>query len=337
MSARDAAARRRWGLLAGLVLLAALMLASVCIGSRALAPALTWQALVAFDPADSRHLLVRGLRLPRTVLAVLVGAALGAAGTLMQALSRNPLAEPGVLGVNAGAATAIVLATALLGNPGTGATLLAALAGAALAGAAVHLLGASGRGLDPMRLVLAGAALSSVLLALAQLVLLNSDDAVFDHYRHWVVGSLQGRGAAVVWPTALLVATGVAMAAASVRALDALALGRDLGRALGADPARVWGLAVLAVVVLAAAATAAAGPIGFVGLAAPHLARAAAGAGHRWALPYAMLFAAILLLGADCLGRLLAWPAEVDVGIMAALIGGPFFVALALRRRLLPA
>lgn len=326
--------RRRNGLLLGLVVLAALVVASFCIGTREVPLATTWQAVHAFDPADSDHLLVRMLRIPRTLVAVVAGCALGAAGAVMQALTRNPLADPGLLGVNGGAATAIVVAVAVFGVTDITGYLWFALAGAALAAVGVYLLGGARRGIDPVRLVLAGVALTVVLQALAQLVLVNSDDAVFDQFRHWAVGSLQGRGQGVLLPVALATAAGAALALALARPLDAVMLGEDLGHALGAHPARVWVLAMLAVVVLSGAATAAAGPLGFIGLTAPHLARRVVGPEHRWLIPYSMLVAAILLVAADTLGRVVARPDEIGVGIMAALLGGPFFVALARRRRI---
>lgn len=332
--ARVRGRRRRAGLAFGLLALAMLALLGVGVGARAIPPATTWEALTAFDPGNAEHLLVRHLRVPRTLVAILAGAALGAAGAIMQALTRNPLADPGLLGVNAGAAIAIVAAIAFFGIHDVAGYTPFGLAGAALAGGGVYLLGGLRRGIDPVRLVLAGAALSVVLLALAHVIVLNSEDAVFEQFRHWAVGSLQGRGLAVLAPTAALVAAGLLIAAPLTRTLDAIVLGTDLGRVLGARPALGWSLSALAIVVLAGTATAAAGPIGFVGLTAPHMARAIAGPAHRWLLPCAALVGAITLLGADALGRLIARPAEIDVGIMAALIGGPFFVALARQRRL---
>ena len=184
------------------------------------------------------------------------------------------------------------------------------------------------------RVVLAGAALTVVLQALTQVVLINSEEAVFDQFRHWTVGSLQGRGFAVLGPVAALVGFGLLLAATLVRALDAAVLGSDISRALGVDPLRVWGLSALAVIVLAGGATAAAGPIGFVGLTAPHLARSLTGPDHRWVIPYSMLLSAVLVVGSDAIGRVVARPGEVGVGIVVALIGGPFFVYLVRRGKL---
>ena len=335
---RPATAQRLLGAVAlciGLAaVLSALLCASAAIGTRMLSLAEVWEALTAFDPTRDTHLLVVHSRLPRAVLAVLVGAALGAAGVIMQALSRNPIAEPGLLGVNAGAAVAVAFAIAVLGLGSPVAYLAFALAGAAIAGCAVMLLGGARRGTDPIRLVLAGAALAVVLGALAQILVVNADDMLFDRYRNWMVGSLQGRGVDVLLPVAGMVVIGLCIAAALTRSLDAAALGPVLANTLGARPARVWTLAGLAVVLLAGAATAAAGPIVFVGLTAPHVARAIVGVRHGVLLPLSAGIAAALVLLADVLGRVVAPPGEVGVGIMVALIGGPFFVLLVRRKRL---
>lgn len=316
------------------VLLVGVVLVSFVVGEKNVALSDTLAAVVAFDPGNNDHLLVRHLRVPRTLLAVIVGCALGVAGAVMQALTRNPLADPGILGVNAGAAAAIAAAIAFLGTTDVVDYMWFGLLGAAVAGGAVYLLGGLRRGTDPVRVVLAGAALTVVLLALTQVVLINSEEAVFDQFRHWTVGSLQGRGFAVLAPVAALVGFGLVLAATLVRALDAAVLGSDISRALGVDPLRVWGLSALAVIVLAGGATAAAGPIGFVGLTAPHLARFLTGPDHRWVIPYSMLLSAVLVVGSDAIGRVVARPGEVGVGIVVALIGGPFFVYLVRRGKL---
>ena len=316
------------------VLLVGVVLVSFVVGEKNVALSDTLAAVVAFDPGNNDHLLVRHLRVPRTLLAVIVGCALGVAGAVMQALTRNPLADPGILGVNAGAAAAIAAAIAFLGTTDVVDYMWFGLLGAAVAGGAVYLLGGLRRGTDPVRVVLAGAALTVVLQALTQVVLINSEEAVFDQFRHWTVGSLQGRGFAVLAPVAALVGFGLLLAATLVRALDAAVLGSDISRALGVDPLRVWGLSALAVIVLAGGATAAAGPIGFVGLTAPHLARSLTGPDHRWVIPYSMLLSAVLVVGSDAIGRVVARPGEVGVGIVVALIGGPFFVYLVRRGKL---
>lgn len=328
MAGRKKARRRLAGLLVLCVLLLAGMLLGVVAGARPIPLATTWQAIVHFDPANSDHLLVRYLRIPRTLLAVVVGAGLGTTGAILQALTRNPLSDPGILGINAGAAVAIAGAIALFGVSDVTAYMGIGLLGATLAGAAVYLLGNLGQNGGQVRVVLAGAALTVVLMSLAQIVLVNSDEQVFDQFRHWSVGSLQGRGYAVLYPVLVLTVFGLAVALLLARALDTAALGADLTKALGGNPLRIWGLSAVAVIVLSGAATAAAGPIGFVGLTAPHIARLITGPGHRWLLPYAMAIAALLTIGADALGRVIAPPGEVGVGIMVALMGGPFFIVL---------
>jgi ABC-type Fe3+-siderophore transport system permease subunit len=327
-------ARRGAGVFVCLILLLALAAASVCVGVRMITPARALNALLAFDPADSEHLLVEQLRVPRTVLAALVGAALGVAGTLMQALTRNPLADPGLLGVNAGAAVAIVVAIAFLGVDSVTGYLGFGLAGASVAGGAVYLLGGVRQGFDPVRVVLAGAAVTALLLALTQIITLNSNEAVFDQFRHWAVGSLQGRGPGVLLPVAVLITSGLVLAALLAGALDAVVLGEDLGRALGVRPNVVWLLSALAIVLLAGTATAAAGPITFIGLGAPHMARAIAGLDHRWVIVYSAMLGALLVLAADVLGRVILPPDEIAVGIMVALLGGWFFVVLVRQHRI---
>ncbi|MEH0195165.1 iron ABC transporter permease [Caulobacter sp. CCNWLY153] len=318
----------------GLLLLALLALASLLLGARAITPATAWKAIVAFDPTDSDHLLIGHLRAPRALVAIVTGAALGAAGVVMQALTRNPLAEPGLLGVNAGAAAGVAVAIAGFGGAGVAGYIGGGLVGAALAGVAVFLLGGLLGRFNPVRLVLTGSALSVVLLALTQIITLNSEAEVFDRFRHWAVGSLEGRGYDVLASVTILIVLGLAIVAGLARDLDAVVLGEDLARGLGANPTTVWMMASLAVILLAGAATAAAGPISFLGLAAPHVARAVVGSSHRWLIAYAMLIAALLMLAADCAGRLVARPGEIDVGVMGALIGAPFFIALVRKGRL---
>jgi len=333
MIAKNPARKRLAGLLALGLLLCGLVPLSTMVGSHAIAPSTVWQAILAFDPSNSDHLLVVHLRIPRTLLAIVVGMGLGVAGAIMQALTRNPLADPGLFGVNAGAAAAVATAIAFFGTGSVVAYMGYGLCGAALAGLAIYVLGDLRHEASPERVVLAGAALSVVLLSLTQIILINSDEQVFNQFRHWTVGSLQGRGYAVLGPVSLLTLFGLGIALLLARSLDAMALGQDLSRALGTNPAFVWSAASVAIIVLAGAATAAAGPIIFIGLTAPHLARFITGPSHRWLLPYAMAIAATLMVAADILGRVIVPPGEVGVGIMVALMGGPFFVALVRRRR----
>lgn len=326
--------RRRIGIVILLALVVVSVFVSACFGSRDIPIATTWQAVVAFDPASSEHLLVVNQRIPRALVSVLAGLCLGVAGAVMQALTRNPLAEPGILGVNAGAAVLIACGIAFFSLTDPVGYMWLALLGAALAGVAVYLLGGVRRGTNPVRLVLAGAALTVVLNALTQLVLINGVEEVFDRYRHWMVGSVAGRGYEVLFPVGVLAVAGLLLAFAIARPLDSAMLGEDLSRSLGGNPNRVWALAGIAVIILAGAATAAAGPIAFLGLAAPHLARLIAGVDHRWVLPYSGLLAALIIVVADTLGRIIPPKGEISVGIMVALLGGPFFVYLVRNRRI---
>lgn len=319
----------------GAIVLLVLMLISLMVGAKWIEPKTIMAAFLSFDASNSDHLLVRQLRLPRTMVAILVGAALGAAGVILQAITRNPLADPGLLGINAGAAVAIVAAIALLGASSMLAQLWAGFIGAALAGVMVYLLGGIRHQLNLIRILLAGAALTVVLLALAQMLILNSDEHVFDQFRHWAVGSLQGRGQQVLLPVSLLISLGLLMTVYLIRALDVMSLGQDLVEVLGVNIRLVWIVTALAVIILTGTATALAGPISFVGLAAPHLARYFTGANHRLLLPFTLLLSAILVLLADILGRLVVHPDEIGVGIMIALLGGPFFILLARGKRLI--
>ena len=330
---------RRWlGLAGGLLALAIIAVLGITVGSRDIALADILGALRAPDLRDDQHLIVSLLRMPRTVVAILAGMALGVAGALMQAVTRNPLAEPGLLGVNAGAALAVLIGMTAFGLTSVLQYVWCAFAGAGLAGAAVFAFGQSrgtgAAGAHPVRLVLAGAGLSVMLTSSAGIILLNAPPEVFDGFRHWAAGSLEGSGYASAAVLAAAVAAGLAAAWAIVGQLNAMALGHDVGLALGVNVRATAQLACLAVMLLAGAATAAVGPIAFVGLVAPHLARLSCGPDYRWILPLSALYAAVLLLGADVLGRVVAAPAEVAAGIVACLIGGPFFVWVACRYRL---
>lgn len=321
--------------LTGLPVLLLLSLASLAVGSRAAPPVEVLRAFFAFDPGDDLHLVLRELRLPRTVLALAAGAALGLAGGVMQAVTRNPLAEPGLLGVNSGAAAAVVLGASAFGLTQITQYVWFGFLGAGLAGVAVFILGrAHGSGSDPVRLVLAGAGLSILLGAATGFVILNSRLEVLDIFRNWGSGALEGRGrpvALVMW-MALFVGGGLALALA--RDHNALAMGVEMGRALGLRPGPVWALSCLAVMILAGAATASAGPIAFIGLVAPHLARAASGPDNRILLPLAAIFGAAILIVADIVGRVVAPPTELAAGVVAAILGGPFFIHVARRLRL---
>ncbi|MGI6878642.1 FecCD family ABC transporter permease [Microbacterium sp. gxy059] len=331
--ARGRVSARVAGIVALVLAIVAVSFVSVGVGPVAIPPGETLRSFVAFDPDDAQHLLAQLQRTPRTILGLLVGVCLGLAGAVMQALTRNPLAEPGILGVNGGAAFAIATGIAV-GLTSVWHYTWLGLVGAAVAGAVVYLLGGARTGTNPVRLVLAGAASSAVLMAATQLVLVNASPDVFNRFRFWMVGSLSGRGYDVLAAVSVLAVVGIVGAVLLARALDAAVLGEDTARALGANPAVVWSVAGVVVIVLAGAATAAAGPVVFLGLAAPHLARLLVGASHRWVLPYSALIGALLVVGADALGRIVVPGREVSVGIMIAILGGPLFVWLVRRKRI---
>lgn len=322
--------RRRWipVLLAAMVLM---MAVSLLVGSSMLAPSTVWSMLSARDDSFAAT-IVWEQRIPRTLLIAVVGAALGVAGTLMQALTRNPLADPGVLGVNAGAALAVVAGVSLLGISGIGTYLWFAFAGAGIAATVVYALGATGTA-TPARMALAGVALSMAVSSLVQLVILT-DQEVFNEFRFWVAGSAEGRGYPVLGAVAGFVAVGLVLAFLSGPGLDAVALGDDAGQALGVNLGRLRLMVLVAVTLLAGAATAAIGPIMFIGLGVPYIARLICGPELRWALPVAALVAPTVMLLADVAARVVIAPQEIQTGVMTAIIGGPLFIAIVRRSRL---
>ncbi|MFF5262835.1 FecCD family ABC transporter permease [Actinomadura viridis] len=328
--ARSGGRTGRW---AGLVVLGGLLLAAVAasfaIGAQRIP--LGQVAAGVFAPDGSEHaLIIRELRLPRTLLGVAVGAALGLAGALMQALTRNPMAEPGLLGVNGGAALAVVTVIALFRADEVLVYVWAAFAGAAGAAVLVYSIGARGRGgASPARLVLAGAAVNAVFTALTAGLMLLSP-RTFNGFRFWQVGSLSGRDLEVFFEVLPFLLAGTVLALALARPLNALDLGEDAGRALGVRPGRTRALGGLAVVLLCGSATAAVGPIAFLGLAVPFIVRAWTGPDQRWVLPYSLLLAPVLLLGADVLGRVAA-PGELETGIVTAFLGAPIFMLMVRR------
>lgn len=327
--------RHQAGWLFGTLLLVLLVFISFAVGSKPIPAAETWAAITSYDPTHNDHLLIREVRIPRTLLAIVVGAALALAGALMQGLTRNPLADPGILGVNAGAAVAVAAGIAFFGAATPAGYMWFGFAGAAAASALVYLLGrAHDAGTNPVRLVLAGAGLSVMLGATTSIIIIAGDEQRLSTYAAWATGSLQGRGYDVLPWVAGAVAVALLLCLPASASLDSLSLGTDLGRALGLRMRTTWLLGTLAILLLAGAGTAAAGPVGFIGLAAPHVARLLVGPNHRRLLPFSMLLGALLLLVADVLGRVVAAPAEIGAGVMSALIGAPFFIALARRRKL---
>lgn len=313
---------------AALFLLAVLVL-SLAFGAKQLSPSEVWHGLT--DPHAPAYTVVRQIRLPRTLLGLLAGAALGLAGGLMQALTRNPLADPGLLGINAGAASAVVSAISFFGITSFTGYVWFAFAGAAAVSVLVWAVG-GGRGATPVRLALAGTAVNAVMYAYVNAVQLLDTDSL-DRMRFWTVGSLASARPSTVTGILPFVAAGTVLALLLARPLNALALGEESANALGARPARTRAGAIVAVTLLCGAATAACGPIVFVGLMVPHVVRALTGPDLRLLLPYCALLAPTTLLGADVLGRVLARPSEVQVGIVTAVLGGPFFLHVVRRGR----
>jgi len=329
---RSANAFRVLGLVAALALLGLVILLSVAVGARSIPLGTSWQLLWHND-GSSQAAIIHDLRIPRTLIGLLVGAALGLSGGLMQALTLNPLAEPGLLGVNLGASTGVVIALAFVGVTSFNGYIWFAFAGAGITSVAVFILGSTGRSANPERQVLAGVAITAVLGSFVYGVLVTDPEA-FNRYRFWDVGSLSDLKTSSGWQVLPFILVGSVLAVSLAPALNALAMGEETGRALGAHILRTRALGMLAVTLLCGAATAVTGPIWFVGLAVPHIARMITGPDQRWVLLYSMVLAPALLLAADVLGRVVVAPSELEVGIVTAFLGAPVFILLARRRRM---
>jgi iron complex transport system permease protein len=329
----SAPARRAATLLAFFVLLALAVALSLAVGSRPVGLGTVWGALTGQDVPAADHVAVVGLRLPRTVLGVLVGSALAVAGALMQALTRNPLADPGILGVSSGAAFAVAMGVVLLGVTRPSGYVWFAFGGALAATVAVYLVGSAGRSnASPAQLTLAGVALSAVLTGVIGALRLT-DQERFAVLLTWESGSFQSRGWSVVLPVLPFVLAGLVLAAVVAGALNTLGLGEDLATALGASVQRTRVLAVVAITLLAGGATAMAGPIALVGLMVPHIVRWLTGSDQRWIVGLSALAGPVLILLADVAARVLLWPGELPVGVVTAFVGAPVLIALVRRRK----
>lgn len=325
-------ARRLTGLLICLAVLLLAVLASIAVGSRDIPLPTVIDALFAYDDSND-HAIVQSLRLPRTLLGLLIGAALGISGALIQALTRNPLADPGILGVNAGASFFVLIAVGYLGMTSLQSYIWFAFLGAIVTTVMVYAVGSSGRnGATPVTLTLAGVAIGAILGGVSTaLTLLNP--TAFDRMRYWAAGALSGGSYEAVTTVAPFIGLGLLLAAIMARPLNAVALGDDLAKSLGANIVRTRTVVVIAVTLLAGGATAAAGPIGFVGLMVPHVARWIVGPDQRWIMAYTVVLAPVLLLVSDIIGRVVMRPGEIQVAIVTAFIGAPVLILLARRRK----
>jgi iron complex transport system permease protein len=316
------------GLLLGGGALALALLGSVAFGAAEIAPADVWAALFAFDAGSTEHLIIRTLRVPRAAVAALVGAALAVAGALMQGLTRNPLADPGILGIETGAALGVVAAVFFLDIGSLPLYALFAFAGAALTAVTVYGLGSLGLGgPTPLKITVAGAAVTALLSSLTTGILILNQRTL-EEVRFWLAGSVAGRDLGLLLRVSPYLLAGLALALALGRQITTIALGDDVARGLGQRTGWVKALAAVATVLLAGGAVAVAGPVGFVGLVIPHAVRFLAGQDYRWILPYAALAGAIFLILADIAARMALRPVELPLGVMTALIGGPFFIYL---------
>ncbi|GIO91296.1 MULTISPECIES: FecCD family ABC transporter permease [Paenibacillus] len=323
---------RLLGLLISLLALAAAMMGSIAFGVTNIPLTEVWNSFAHYN-GGNEHLIILTARVPRALIAAAVGASLAIAGALMQVITRNPIASPSTLGVNAGAAFFIIMAAGWLGVDGLQAFTLVALIGAAVSGGIVFMLGSIGRdGMTPVKITLAGASMAAFFHSLTQGLML-SDGKMFDQVLIWLVGSVAGRDLNqlnAVWP---YMAAGMLIALLLGRHLNALSMGDDIAQSLGQKTALIKLLAAAAVILLAGGSVAAAGPIAFIGIIIPHIVRYFIGNDYRWILPYSAVLGAILLVTADLGSRYIAMPKEVPVGVMTAIIGVPFFVYIARKGR----
>jgi iron complex transport system permease protein len=317
------------GLIGGLMLLIVCILWSITLGAADIDTKTVYDALFAFDETSFPHLIIQTVRLPRVLAGIIVGAALAVAGTIMQGLTRNPLADSGILGINSGAAFAVVLAVFILGNPPLSAYALFGFIGAGVAAALVYMLGSMGRGgATPLKLTLAGVILSAFVSAFTTTILIG-DQETLEKIRFWTAGSLAGREMPLVVQTAPYILIGLAASLIISRQITTISLGEDVAKGLGQNTAWVRGVAAIIVVLLAGGAVALAGPIGFVGLVVPHVIRFIVGVDYRWVVPYSAVLGAILVTVADVGARVIIRPQELPAGVVMAFVGAPFFIWLA--------
>jgi iron complex transport system permease protein len=318
-----------FGLVVAVGLLFFCMLASIRFGAAEIGTMQVIQTFTDYDPNSEEDLIIRTLRVPRAIIAALVGASLAVAGAIMQGLTRNPLADPGILGIEAGAALAVVGAVFLFGVSSLSTYALFAFLGGGITAVLVYGLGSMGRGgMTPMKLTIAGAAFTALLSSLTTAMLILNQRTL-EEIRFWLAGSVAGRDLNLLLQVLPYILVGLVLSLAIARQVTTLSLGDDVAAGLGQRTGWVKGLAAIGVVLLAGSAVAIAGPIGFVGLVIPHIVRFFVGVDYRWILPYSIIFGAILLVSADIAARLVLRPQEIPVGIMTAFVGAPFFIYLA--------
>ena len=315
------------GLVLGVGLLLFCLMASVGLGVADISPQTVYQALTAFD-GSTDQLIIRTVRVPRSITALLVGGAVAVAGAMMQGLTRNPLADPGILGINAGAALAVVGSVFWLGTTSLSVYAGFALLGAAIAAVTVYALGSLGKGgLTPLNLTIAGAAFQVFVSSVTMGILILSQRTLAE-IRFWLAGSVAGRDLDLVVQVLPYLVVGMVIALIMGKQLTTLSLGEDIAQGLGQKTAWIKVTAAVSIILLAGGSVAIAGPIGFVGLIVPHIVRFGVGVDYRWILPYSAILGAILLLVADIGARLIIQPQELPVGLVMPLVGAPFFIYL---------
>jgi iron complex transport system permease protein len=316
------------GLFLGIIILLICLVFSVTLGAADIPLSKILESFVIFDGSYD-HLVIQTVRLPRSLIGILVGAALAVAGALMQGLTRNPLADPGILGIEAGATLAVVVTIFAFGNLSLSILSVVAFLGAATTAILVYFLGSLGRGgPTPLNLTVAGAALTALISSLTTAVLIVSQRTL-DEIRFWLAGSLAGRDINILLQVLPFVSIGLLIAFALGRQITTMSLGEDVAKGLGQQTAWIKIITAISVVLLVGSSVSLAGPIGFIGLVVPHIVRFFIKADYRWILPYSAVVGATLLLIADIAGRVLLKPQELPVGVMTALLGAPFFVYLA--------
>lgn len=322
---------RKWfGIVIGLLLVITLMVASVVYGLTSITWATAWRAFTQFDGSNA-HIIIIENRVPRALIGAAVGASLAVAGALMQAITRNPLASPSILGVNAGASFVIVIAVTFFSVSSLTTFSWLAFLGAAFASILVYVLGSLGReGLTPMKLTLAGAAMAAMFSSLTQGMLVLNEKALED-VLFWLAGSIEGRSLAMLYSVLPYIGIGLVGALLISTKINTLVIGEDVAKGLGQRTLLVKAGAALFIVFLAGGSVAVAGPIGFIGIVVPHVARFFTGPDYRWVIPYSAILGAILLLSADIAARYVIMPLEAPVGVLTAVIGTPFFIYIARR------